>query len=195
VDDVRWEAFERKQSAVEAETRRLKAVRIGPTAGGKAPQLQGKALERDYALIDLLRRPGVAYDDVAALDRETNGSAAVSRETLGRELGGAALADAVIEQVQIEAKYAGYVERQNAAVARTAHDDAVALPDGIDYDSVRALSIEVRQILSRRRPASLGEASRLPGVTPAAVALLKIYLKKQRRVEASGTVLPEDAIA
>ena len=194
VEDVRWAAFDRKRSAVRKETERLKKVRIGstPEGEGAALRLQGLALERDYALIDLLRRPGVDYDAVTQLDREVRGTAAVSRETLSQELG-ERIAAAVIEQVQIEAKYSGYVERQNAAVARAELDAAVELPDALDYGSVHALSIEVRQILTRRRPATLGEASRLPGVTPAAMALLKVYLKKQRRL--GQEPIAEDAAA
>ena len=151
----------------------------------------GQGLERDQALADLLRRPGIGYDDVARLDREAHGEAAVSRETLARTLG-ADMAEAVVEQTQIAIKYAGYVDRQREAVSRSLLDDEIRLPDDLDYSSVRALSIEVRQILGRRRPGTLGQAARLAGVTPAAISLLKVHLKKRRR---RGPGSSEDAAA
>ncbi|MDQ6680584.1 MAG: tRNA uridine-5-carboxymethylaminomethyl(34) synthesis enzyme MnmG, partial [Pseudomonadota bacterium] len=117
--------------------------------------------------------------------------AAVSRETLRSELG-VATADAVIEQVQTGIKYAGYVAKQNAAVARAALDEDLALPADIDYAHVRALSFEVRQTLGRQRPASLGHAARLPGMTPAAVSLLRVFLKKRRQAARSATAATTD---
>jgi tRNA uridine 5-carboxymethylaminomethyl modification enzyme len=191
VDDARWESFCRKQEAVTSETRRLGRTRVSglDVRADVLHEVLGQALERDQSLADLLRRPGIGYDDVARLDREAHGEAGVSRETLAKALG-VETAEAVIEQTQIAIKYAGYVERQRAAVARSLSDDEVALPDDLDYATVRALSIEVRQILARRRPTTLGQAARLSGVTPAAISLLKVHLKKRRR-----TGLPEDAAA
>ncbi len=192
VDDSRWEVFERKREAVRAETERLRRTRVG---GRGALSLLGQSLERDYSLLELLRRPGAAYDDVTALESSgDDGREVVSRETLRMNLG-TEVADAVIEQVQIAIKYAGYVERQNDAVARAVGDDSIVLPDAIDYAEVRALSNEVRQILGRQRPVTLGQASRLPGVTPAAVSLLKVYLKKRRRGESESTGHLESADA
>ncbi|MGH8798360.1 MAG: FAD-dependent oxidoreductase, partial [Caldimonas sp.] len=184
VDEGRWAAFSAKRAATQRETARLSKTRVGPAniPGEAAAQALGQALERDYALADLLRRPGIGFDNVAALDRIAHGLDAVSRETLRAELG-AGVADAVIEQVQTEVKYAGYVDKQNAAVARSLADEEIALPSNLDYAKVRALSFEVRQVLSHRRPVSLGQASRLPGVTPAAVSLLKVFLKKRRRLD------------
>ena len=181
VDDARWSAFTAKHRAVEEQTARMAKTRVGPSAVGleTATRVLGQGLERDYSLAELLRRPAVDFDGVAELDRSAHGAAGVSRETLRAELG-SAVADAVIEQAQIAVKYAGYVAKQNAAVARSAGDDAISLPADLDYAGVRALSFEVRQILSRQRPVSLGQASRLPGVTPAAVSLLKVFLKKRR---------------
>ena len=177
---ARWSVFDRKRDAVRDETERLRRTRVGGT--GEELRLLGQRLDRDYSLMDLLRRPGVGYDDVTALDRAEAGNLDVSRETLRQGLG-LEVADAVIDQVQIAIKYAGYVERQNDAVARAAGDDAIVLPDGLDYSEVRALSTEVRQVLGRQRPATLGQAGRLPGVTPAAISLLKVFLKKSRRGE------------
>ncbi|MEO7009200.1 MAG: tRNA uridine-5-carboxymethylaminomethyl(34) synthesis enzyme MnmG [Caldimonas sp.] len=184
VDEVRWVAYSAKRAATQRETARLSKTRVGPDniPGEAAAQALGQALERDYALADLLRRPGIGFDNVAALDRIAHGLDTVSRETLRAELG-AGVADAVIEQVQTEVKYAGYVDKQNAAVARSLADEEIALPSNLDYAKVRALSFEVRQVLSRQRPVSLGQASRLPGVTPAAVSLLKVFLKKRRPVD------------
>jgi tRNA uridine 5-carboxymethylaminomethyl modification enzyme len=185
VDDARWAAFGRKQGAVAAETRRLEKTRISPreVAVEVLERIIGGPLDRDHSLADLLRRPGIRYDDIAELEQKAHGDAAVSRETLKASLGSVA-ADAVIDQTETAIKYAGYVERQRAAVARSALDEEVALPGDLDYGSVQALSIEVRQILARRRPATLGQAARISGVTPAAISLLKVHLKKRRRRQA-----------
>ncbi|MEP7056343.1 MAG: tRNA uridine-5-carboxymethylaminomethyl(34) synthesis enzyme MnmG [Caldimonas sp.] len=196
VDDRRWDAFRTKRDAVSAETRRLSATRIGPVSVSRADavRLLGQGIEREYTLAELLRRPGVEYDAVAGLDRLAHGDGAVSRETL-RVLHGMDLADAVVDQAQIAIKYAGYVERQRAAVERSSGDAQVVVPDDFDYSKVTALSFEVRQVLGRRRPATLGDASRLPGVTPAAISLLKVFLKKSRRPELEKSVSVEDAAA
>jgi tRNA uridine 5-carboxymethylaminomethyl modification enzyme len=137
----------------------------------------GKALEHEYALADLLRRPGVDFDAVAEAARI--GGHAVSRETLRAEWG-AAEADAVIEQAEITVKYAGYIDKQKDEVERAAAFEHLKLPDDLDYGLVHALSFEVRQKLTRHRPATLGQASRLSGITPAAISLLLVHLKKGR---------------
>jgi tRNA uridine 5-carboxymethylaminomethyl modification enzyme len=187
VDDARWEAFERKQAAVERLTAALQTARIA--AGTEAAERHlGQPLEKDQTLAALLRRPGVDVDEVLAIAREAGRDVGVSRETLESDLG-LGLADAVIDQVQIGVKYAGYVARQQEAVERASADEAVRLPADLDYGEVRALSFEVRQVLSRRRPETLAHAARLPGVTPAALTLLRVYLKKRRRGE------PSDAVA
>jgi tRNA uridine 5-carboxymethylaminomethyl modification enzyme len=180
VDDRRWQRLDQKHAAVVRETRRLRTLRLRPEAVGAdiAEALFGRALERDYSLADLLRRPGVSFDHVsqaaAVLD-----DGAVSRETLRQELGDW-LADSVIEQIQIELKYAGYVQRQSAAVARLAADEDTSIPADFEYTAIQALSHEARQVLSRRRPETLGQAGRLPGITPATVAVLKVFLKRSR---------------
>lgn len=181
VDDVRWDAFNRKRDAVSRETERLKSTWVHPgiLPAEAAERLLGKALEHEYSLIDLLRRPGVGFDTVVEVACLARPEAGVSRETL-RETLGVGLADAVVEQVEIATKYAGYIDKQVEEVARAAHYEHLKLPDDFDYGAVTALSIEVRQKLSRHRPETLGQASRVSGVTPAAISLLLVHLKKGR---------------
>jgi tRNA uridine 5-carboxymethylaminomethyl modification enzyme len=203
VDDVRWDAFNRKRDAVSRETARLKATWVRPATlpALDAERLLGKAVEREYNLSDLLRRPGVSYDQInevgaiaaarhadlraeAGKTASTEGGAGVPRETPNRatlraELGDA-LADAVIEQVEISIKYAGYIDKQNDEVERTSYYENLKLPADLDYLQVSALSFEARQTLSKHRPETLGQASRISGITPAAVSLLLIHLKKGR---------------
>lgn len=181
VDDERWAAFNRKRDAVSRETERLKSTWVHPGILGAADaeRLVGKALEREYNLADLLRRPGVnfaAVEQVAALAKPEAG---VSRETLVQQLG-TDLADNVIEQVEVLIKYAGYIEKQVGEVERAAHFENLKLPAELDYGQVAALSFEVRQKLSKHRPETLGQASRISGVTPAAISLLLVHLKKGR---------------
>jgi tRNA uridine 5-carboxymethylaminomethyl modification enzyme len=144
----------------------------------------GKAIEREHTLADLLRRPGIGFDavaEVAGIARAGRGTGpvAVSRETLTSELG-QPLADAVIEQVEIATKYAGYIGKQTEDVERAAHFEHLSMPEGLDYSLVPALSFEARQKLNRHRPQTLGQASRISGVTPAAISLLLVHLKKGR---------------
>ena len=181
VDDVRWDAFSRKRDAVSRETERLKSVWVHPGVlpAAEAERLLGKALEHEHSLQDLLRRPGVGYDIVAEVAALARPEAAVSRGTLATELG-AELANAVIEQVEIATRYAGYIDKQQEEVARAAAYEHLRLPEDLDYHAVKALSFEVRQKLSTHRPQTLGQASRVPGVTPAAVSLLLVHLKKGR---------------
>ena len=181
VDDRRWAAFETKRERLERELQRLKAVWVRPAtlAAADAERLLGKALEHEYALADLLRRPGVGFDAVAEAARLAGHAQAVSRETLRAEWGAEA-ADTVIEQVEIATKYAGYIEKQQDEVERSAAHEQTPLPADLDYAQVHALSFEVRQKLQRHRPATLGQASRVSGVTPAAISLLLVHLKKKR---------------
>ena len=181
IDDARWGAFNRKRDAVSRETEKLRATWVRPATlpAADAERLLGKAIEREYNLADLLRRPAVSFDAVAEVAAIAKPDAGVSRETLRAELGGA-LADAVIEQVEIATKYAGYIDKQNDEVERAAYYEHLKLPDELDYMQVSALSIEARQKLSKHRPETLGQASRISGITPAAVSLLLIHLKKGR---------------
>jgi tRNA uridine 5-carboxymethylaminomethyl modification enzyme len=184
VDDDRWDRFCRKRDAVSRETERLKSTWVHPgvVAAGAAERMLGKAIEREYSLADLLRRPGVGYDAVTRLDATATRAdppEPVSRETLRDELG-TALADAVVEQIEIGIKYAGYIDKQHDEVARAASYEHLRLPADLDYDEVTALSFEVRQKLNRHRPETLGQASRISGITPAAISLLLIHLRKGR---------------
>jgi tRNA uridine 5-carboxymethylaminomethyl modification enzyme len=181
VDEARWEAFSRKRDAVAREAERLKSTWVHPgvLAAADAQRLIGKALEHEYNLADLLRRPDVQFDDVSAAAAIARPEAAVSRETLRAEFG-VDLADAVIEQVQIGIKYAGYIDKQNEEVERALSLESLPLPTDLDYAQVAALSFEVRQKLGKHRPATLGQASRISGVTPAAISLLLIHLRKGR---------------
>ena len=181
IPDDRWDAFNRKRDAVSRETERLKSTWVHPGTLGEvdAERLLGKSIEHEYNLADLLRRPGVDFDAVTAVARASGAESAVSRETLQEEFG-VLLADAVIEQLEISAKYAGYIGKQIEEVDRVAHFEHLALPAELDYADVPALSFEVRQTLNRQRPQTLGQASRMSGVTPAAISLLLVHLKKGR---------------
>ena len=179
VDDERWAAFNRKRDAVSRETEKLKSTWVHPgiLPAADAERLVGKALEREYTLVELLRRPGVVFDTVAEVASIARPEAGVSRETLVAELG-RELADLVTEQVEISTKYAGYINKQVDDVARAAHFEHLKLPDELDYGLVHALSFEARQKLNKHRPETLGQASRISGITPAAISLLLVHLKK-----------------
>jgi tRNA uridine 5-carboxymethylaminomethyl modification enzyme len=198
VDDARWSAFDTKRERLERELQRLRSTWVRPATVpvADAERVLGKALEHEYSLADLLRRPGVDFDGVAELatlagHRAEDGSA-VSRETL-RAAWGRPEADAVIEQAEIAIRYAGYIDKQNDEVQRAQAYEQLALPAELDYAGVTALSFEVRQKLARHRPATLGQASRISGVTPAAVSLLLVHLKKGRFKGFGGTPEAESA--
>lgn len=170
VGDVQWAAFERKREAVACELERLRSIWVSPRVLGdaEAERVLGKAIEREYALADLLRRPNVSYQSLLSLIGVD-----------GQALAGPGVADiGVREQVEIQLKYAGYIERQAKEVERHEHFENLSLPHSFDYLAVSALSMEVRQKLDRHRPETLGQASRISGVTPAAISLLLVHLKK-----------------
>ena len=175
VDDARWDVFNRKRDAVSRETERLKATWVNPAIlpAEESARVLGKAIEHEHNLFDLLRRPGIDHAALMSLDGGRYAAGGVSRETLGDA------ADEVVEQVEIAAKYAGYIDRQRDEVERAAHYENLRLPPDLDYMQVSALSIEVRQKLQKHRPETLGQAGRISGVTPAAVSLLLIHLKKK----------------
>ena len=182
VDDPRWGAFNLKRDRLEGELQRLRSTWVRPQTvpAADAERLLGKALEHEYNLADLMRRPGVGFDEVCAVATLAEpGRAGVSRETLRRDWGARA-ADEVIEQSEISLKYAGYIGKQNEDVQRAAQMENLALPNDLDYTQVSALSFEVRQKLAKHRPDTLGQASRISGVTPAAISLLLVHLKKNK---------------
>jgi len=182
VDDERWAAFNRKREAVARERERLKSTWVFPAVvpAELAVRTLGRSIEREYSLAELLKRPGVGFDEVSALGASARPEAdVVSRETLHGQLG-PELAEAVIGQLEIDAKYAGYIERQQEDVRRAAAYESLRLPPELDYSTVTALSFEVRQKLNQQRPATLGQASRISGVTPAAISLLLVHLRKGR---------------
>jgi tRNA uridine 5-carboxymethylaminomethyl modification enzyme len=201
VDDRRWEAFSRKRDLVSRETERLKSTWIQPTSltAGESLQLIGRALEREYSLADLLRRPGIDHRTVCAIDaaaaahRETNAATVVSRETLAARIG-ETLAGAVIDEVEIAIKYAGYIEKQQHEIERAARYENQPLPADLNYHEVTALSYEVRQTLAQHRPETLGQASRISGVTPAAVSLLLVHLRKWRWKASGGIADSRDHV-
>ena len=176
VDDVRWEAFSRKREAVSRETQRLKAMWVSPknVSATEAERVFGKALEHEYNMLELLRRPDVNYAGLMSLE---SGKFATP-DLIDIEDQTAQTAQTVIEQIEIVAKYAGYIDRQHAEVEKALHFENFKLPPGMDYAQVTALSIEARQTLAKHKPQTLGLASRISGVTPATVSLLLVYLKK-----------------
>jgi len=181
IDDARWDAFNRKRDAVSRETERLKITWVNPRilSEAEAQRVLGKGIEREYNLFDLLRRPGVTYDRLMSMEagrfqpqQKADDPVPVSRETLGD------LHASVVEQVEIAAKYSGYIDRQRDEVERAAHYEGLRLPLDLDYMQVSALSFEARQKLQKHRPETLGQASRISGITPAAISLLLIHLKR-----------------
>jgi tRNA uridine 5-carboxymethylaminomethyl modification enzyme len=190
VDDIRWDAFNRKRDALAREQMRLQTTWVHPSnvPDGLAERVLGKRIEHEYNLAELMKRPGVGFDAVTTLHAAACPGEAVPRETLHAQLG-SELADAVIEQIEIGIKYAGYIDKQVDDVARARTYEALVLPPDLDYAKVSALSFEVRQKLIQHRPQTLGQASRISGVTPAAISLLLVHLKKRRLVDigASGS--------
>ena len=170
VGDAQWAAFEQKREAVERELQRLKSTWVNPRILGavEAERVLGKAIEREYALADLLSRPNVSYDQLMTL-----------KGVDGQDLAGPGVEqDAVKEQLQIQLKYAGYIDRQAGEIERHKGNENLPLPMNLDYMEVQSLSIEVRQKLNKHKPETLGQASRISGVTPAALSLLLVHLKK-----------------
>jgi tRNA uridine 5-carboxymethylaminomethyl modification enzyme len=182
VDDARWDAFNRKRDAVSRETERLRSVWVNPRSLplAEAERVLGKAIEREYTLLDLLRRPDVSYAALMSLDggKYANAELAPPAEGVSRETEVADMAASVIEQIEIAVKYAGYIDLQKMEVERASHYENLKLPADLDYLQVSALSFEARQTLAKHRPETLGLASRIAGITPATVSLLLVHLKK-----------------
>jgi tRNA uridine 5-carboxymethylaminomethyl modification enzyme len=166
VGDSRWEAFCRKRDAIEAETARLRSTWLQPSRITDQDQerVLGKPLKCEHSLLDLLRRPKVSYHSLIALP----------------DCGPAVQDAAVAEQVEIAAKYEGYIERQRGEISRQLAQEGQPIPADLDFMSVRGLSTEVQQKLAEQRPSSVGEASRIQGITPAAISLLLVHLKRHR---------------
>jgi tRNA uridine 5-carboxymethylaminomethyl modification enzyme len=167
VSDAQWDAFSRKRDAVSRETERLRSIWVNPRTlpAAESERVLGKAIEHEHNLGDLLRRPNVSYASLMSLDG-------------GKYSSGTPLGEIEIEQIEISAKYSGYIDRQHDEVERASHFENLKLPADLDYSQVAALSFEVRQKLSKHRPETLGMASRISGVTPAAISLLTIHLRK-----------------
>ena len=164
VDDARWDAFNRKRDAITLERERLRGIWLNPRSlpPEAAERLLGQPIEREYSLADLLRRPNVSYRSLMNIATSSKG-----------------VEDPVVaEQVEIQAKYEGYIARQRDEVARRATQDSLRLPLDFDFAAVRGLSVEARQKLAHFRPETIGHATRISGITPAAIALLLVHLKR-----------------
>ncbi len=173
VDDVRWEAFSRKQEAVLQEQERLKTtwVRPGTLPKEDAVRVLGKAIEHEYSLFELLRRPELSYETLLSLPTS---DPVVRYEDIPED---------VRQQVDIAAKYQGYIDRQQEEIERTLGSEHTKLPEDMDYSDVHGLSIEVQQKLAQHKPQTIGQAGRVSGVTPVAVSLLLVYLKRKNRTK------------
>jgi tRNA uridine 5-carboxymethylaminomethyl modification enzyme len=172
VDDMRWEVFSRKQEAVAREQARLKHTFVQPALDDVSRETQenvlGKALEHEYSLFELLRRPEVTYEQMLSMG----------------ELGMGELDPAVREQVEIAAKYQGYIDRQKDEIAKQKGSENIKLDGAIDYNDVHGLSIEARQKLLAHKPETIGQAGRISGITPATISLLLVYLKRKHKKQA-----------
>jgi tRNA uridine 5-carboxymethylaminomethyl modification enzyme len=165
VDDERWAAFEKKREMIEQEQKRLQTTWLHPEKISKPEQQRvlGKTLSREANLMELLRRPDVSYAGLTSLEEVGNG-----------------VPDSVVaEQIEIQAKYSGYIDRQRDEIERHKRNEETRLPEDLDYDHVKGLSLEVAEKLKRIRPVTIGQAGRISGVTPAAVSLLLIHMKKR----------------
>ena len=175
IDDVRWDVFCRKREAVSRETQRLASTWVNPgnLSPAESGRVLGKPISHEHSLADLLRRPDVSYKLLMSLDDGRLASSEIAAlDDVSRET--------VVEQLDIAAKYSGYIDRQQEEVRRAANYEHLALPVELDYMSIPALSVEVRQKLQKQRPETLGQASRISGVTPAAISLLLVHLRRAR---------------
>ncbi|WP_293934615.1 tRNA uridine-5-carboxymethylaminomethyl(34) synthesis enzyme MnmG [Iodobacter sp.] len=171
IGDVQWEAFCKKRDAIEIELARLRTTWVNPRilAASDAERVLGKAIEREYTLADLLRRPQVSYESLMTM-----------------EMAQPAVEDPLVaEQVEIQLKYQGYIERQQSEVANRDNLEEFNLPHDLDFTQVSGLSKEVQQKLSKHKPETMGQASRISGITPAAIALMLVHLKKKQALDAS----------
>lgn len=164
VDDVRWQAFEKKRESIAQEQERLRSTWVNPRSlpPEDAQRVLGKNIEREYSLYELLLRPDVSYENLMTLPGAGSGVADQK----------------VSEQVEIQAKYQGYIDRQNSEIRNSEQNEAQRLPYDLDYREVRGLSIEVQQKLNQFKPETIGQAARISGITPAAISLLLVHLKR-----------------
>ena len=165
VDDQRWEVFNSKREAIETEQQRLHStfIRPGQYDEHMLQEVLGDSLSREARMSELLKRPNVSYQDLVSLVGDKNSP----------------VDDVVAEQVEIQAKYQGYISRQKEEIERHRRNETLKLPDNLDYSEVSGLSNEVRQKLQQHRPDTVGQASRISGITPAAISLLLVHLKKR----------------
>jgi len=166
VNDERWRSFERKKAAIEAEQQRLGSIWVTPDNhfGRSLKATLGVALSKEAKALDLLKRPELSYADLMKVEGLGPGSSDAK----------------VAEQVDVQVRYAGYLTRQAEEVGRNQKNESTLIPAELDYDQVQGLSAELREKLKETRPESIGQASRIPGMTPAAISLLLIFLKRQR---------------
>ena len=174
VDDVRWEFFNKKREAIEKELQRLKSTWVYPglISEDESVRILGNKIEREYSLFNLLSRPNVSHETLINLKKQ-DGSLISD---------GIALTDSEVEQIEISAKYSGYINRQKEEVAKLLEHETTKIPVDFDYDKVKGLSFEVRQKLKLHRPETIGQAGRISGVTPAAISLLLIFIKSRKYI-------------
>jgi tRNA uridine 5-carboxymethylaminomethyl modification enzyme len=166
VDDERWRAFDQKRARVANELERLKSTWVNPKIvdQAEANRVLGQNMDREYSLFDLLRRPEITYANL-----------------MGMQGAGCAETDQVVaEQVETQVKYQGYIERQKDEIARQSDNEQLKLEIKMDYSQVRGLSTEVWQKLNKHQPETLGQAARISGITPAAISLLLVHIKRSR---------------
>lgn len=177
VDDLRWAVFCEKREAVEREKERLKSTWVNPrlVKPEESERILNKVMDHEYNLYDLLKRPNVSYTSLMTMTKEDG------QPVLANALG----SEQLINQLEIEVKYAGYVTRQQQEIERSAGNEALRLPADLDYTSVTGLSKEVQQKLNTWKPETIGQAGRIQGVTPAAISLLMVHLKKRDLMNAA----------
>jgi tRNA uridine 5-carboxymethylaminomethyl modification enzyme len=177
VDDERWEAFSRKRETIAREQERLKSTWVNPRllGAGEAERALGHPLEREHTLAELLRRPEVGYAQLMTLSGAGPGVAD----------------EQVVGQIEVQAKYQGYIERQAEEISRHGQSENLRLPPDVDYTCLRGLSVEVQQKLNRHRPETIGQASRISGITPAAISILLVYLKRGFTGARAAPAVPE----
>lgn len=169
VDDERWQRFCEKQEAIAQEEQRLKSTWIQPgkLSDEKSKAVLGQRLSREANLLDLMRRPEVTYDQLMSIEG----------------IGPGVTDEKVKEQLEIKTKYAGYIERQQTEILKAKRQESMIIPDDFTYENISGLSNEIVQKLNKTKPQSIGQAARIPGVTPAAISLLMVYIKRARSLK------------